>query len=141
MLEHILQQVQLHYLGPSGGGHLILKLLQQVEHNYAAETISYRKQLQIQTACCNSRFWNKPTYGEQELSQLRLQLEEQQFIKHQLLKCLANDLLVVVLDFGGAKIFHATNGTFTVTFPAPASGSPAGSDAIIKYNIVIRIKK
>lgn len=37
--------------------------------------------------------------------------------------------LVVVLDFGGTK--SCSNGTFTITFPNPASGSPAGSDAII----------
>ena len=39
------------------------------------------------------------------------------------------DRLVVVLDFGGTK--SCSNGTFTITFPNPASGSPAGSDAII----------
>jgi len=37
--------------------------------------------------------------------------------------------LVVVLDFNGTK--SCSNGTFTITFPNPASGSPAGSDAII----------
>jgi len=37
--------------------------------------------------------------------------------------------LVVVLDFGGNKT--CTNGTFTITFPSPTSGSPSGSDAII----------
>jgi len=41
----------------------------------------------------------------------------------------ANDLLVVVLDF--TADFSCSNGTFTVTFPAPASGSPAGSDALL----------
>ena len=41
----------------------------------------------------------------------------------------ASDLLVVVLDFGAD--FSCSNGTFTVTFPAPASGSPAGSDALL----------
>lgn len=40
-----------------------------------------------------------------------------------------NDKLVVILDFGGTKT--ATNGTFTVSFPAPDSGTPAGSDAIL----------
>ena len=39
------------------------------------------------------------------------------------------DKLVVVLDFGGNKT--CTNGTFTITFPNPTSGSPSGSDAII----------
>ena len=37
--------------------------------------------------------------------------------------------LVVVLDFGGNKT--CTNGTFTITFPNPTSGTPSGSDAII----------
>ena len=41
----------------------------------------------------------------------------------------ANDLLVVVLDFNGTK--SCSNGTFTITFPAPASGTPAGSGAIL----------
>ena len=41
----------------------------------------------------------------------------------------ADDLLVVVLDFGAD--FSCSNGTFTVTFPAPASGTPAGSDALL----------
>jgi hypothetical protein len=41
----------------------------------------------------------------------------------------ASDLLVVVLDFGAD--FSCSNGTFTVTFPAPASGTPAGSDALL----------
>ena len=40
-----------------------------------------------------------------------------------------SDKLVVVLDFGGSK--SASNGTFTISFPDPASGTPAGSDAII----------
>ena len=40
-----------------------------------------------------------------------------------------SDKLVVVLDFGGSK--SASNGTFTISFPDPTSGSPAGSDAII----------
>ena len=39
------------------------------------------------------------------------------------------DKLVVVLDFGGTK--SCSNGTFTITYPNPASGTPAGSDAII----------
>jgi hypothetical protein len=39
------------------------------------------------------------------------------------------DKLVVVLDFGGSKT--CTNGTFTITFPNPTSGTPSGSDAII----------
>jgi len=37
--------------------------------------------------------------------------------------------LVVVLDFGGTKT--CSNGTFTVTFPSPTSGTPSGSDAIL----------
>ena len=41
----------------------------------------------------------------------------------------ADDLLVVVLDF--TADFSCSNGTFTVTFPAPASGTPAGSDALL----------
>ena len=41
----------------------------------------------------------------------------------------SSDKLVVVLDFGGNKT--CTNGTFTITFPNPTSGSPSGSDAII----------
>jgi len=41
----------------------------------------------------------------------------------------SSNKLVVVLDFGGNKT--CTNGTFTVTFPNPTSGSPSGSDAII----------
>jgi hypothetical protein len=41
----------------------------------------------------------------------------------------SSDKLVVVLDFGGDKT--CTNGTFTITFPSPTSGSPSGSDAII----------
>jgi hypothetical protein len=41
----------------------------------------------------------------------------------------SSDKLVVVLDFGGNKT--CTNGTFTITFPSPTSGSPSGSDAII----------
>ena len=40
-----------------------------------------------------------------------------------------SDKLVVILDFGGSK--SASNGTFTISFPDPASGTPAGSDAII----------
>jgi hypothetical protein len=40
-----------------------------------------------------------------------------------------SDKLVVVLDFGGSK--SASNGTFTISFPDPTSGTPAGSDAII----------
>ena len=41
----------------------------------------------------------------------------------------ADDLLVVVLDF--TADFSCSNGTFTVTFPDPATGSPAGSDALL----------
>ena len=41
----------------------------------------------------------------------------------------ADDLLVVVLDF--TADFSCSNGTFTVTFPDPTSGSPAGSDALL----------
>ena len=41
----------------------------------------------------------------------------------------SSEKLVVVLDFGGNKT--CTNGTFTITFPNPTSGSPSGSDAII----------
>ena len=37
--------------------------------------------------------------------------------------------LVVVLDFLGTK--SCSNGTFTVTFPAPTSGSPSGADALL----------
>ena len=40
-----------------------------------------------------------------------------------------SDKLVVILDFGGSK--SASNGTFTISFPDPTSGTPAGSDAII----------
>ena len=40
-----------------------------------------------------------------------------------------SDKLIVVLDFGGSK--SASNGTFTISFPDPTSGTPAGSDAII----------
>ena len=41
----------------------------------------------------------------------------------------ASNKLVVVLDFGGTKSF--SNGTFTVTFPSPTSGSPSGADALL----------
>ena len=41
----------------------------------------------------------------------------------------ATNKLVVVLDFGGTK--SCSNGTFTVTFPAPTSGSPSGADALL----------
>jgi len=41
----------------------------------------------------------------------------------------ASDKLIVVLDFGGSK--SCSNGTFTISFPDPTSGSPAGTDAII----------
>ena len=37
--------------------------------------------------------------------------------------------LVVVLDFNGTKA--CSNGTFTVTFPDPTSGSPSGADALL----------
>ena len=37
--------------------------------------------------------------------------------------------LVVVLDFSGTK--SCSNGTFTVTFPSPTSGSPSGADALL----------
>ena len=37
--------------------------------------------------------------------------------------------LVVVLDFSGTK--SCSNGTFTVTFPSPTSGSPSGVDALL----------
>ena len=37
--------------------------------------------------------------------------------------------LVVVLDFSGTK--SCSNGTFTVTFPDPTSGSPSGADALL----------
>ena len=37
--------------------------------------------------------------------------------------------LVVVLDFLGTK--SCSNGTFTVTFPSPTSGSPSGADALL----------
>ena len=40
--------------------------------------------------------------------------------------------LVVVLDFGGTKT--ATAGDFTVAYPDPTTGSPAGSAAIISLN-------
>ena len=39
------------------------------------------------------------------------------------------DKLVVVLDFGGDK--SCSNGTFTITFPDPTTGTPAGTDAIL----------
>ena len=41
----------------------------------------------------------------------------------------ASNKLVVVLDFGGTK--SCSNGTFTVTFPDPTSGSPSGADALL----------
>tara|TARA_R100000541_G_scaffold11520_1_gene19712 strand:+ start:20 stop:532 length:513 start_codon:yes stop_codon:yes gene_type:complete len=41
----------------------------------------------------------------------------------------ADDLLVVVLDF--TADFSCSNGTFTVTFPAPTAGSPTGTDALL----------
>lgn len=41
----------------------------------------------------------------------------------------ASDKLIVVLDFGGTK--SCSNGTFTISFPDPTSGSPAGTDAIL----------
>ena len=41
----------------------------------------------------------------------------------------ASDKMIVVLDFGGSK--SCSNGTFTISFPDPTSGTPAGSDAII----------
>ena len=41
----------------------------------------------------------------------------------------ASDKMIVVLDFGGSK--SCSNGTFTISFPDPTSGSPAGTDAII----------
>ena len=37
--------------------------------------------------------------------------------------------LIVILDFGGTKA--CSNGTFTVTFPDPTSGSPSGADALL----------
>ena len=41
----------------------------------------------------------------------------------------ATNKLIVVLDFGGTK--SCSNGTFTVTFPSPTSGSPTGADALL----------
>jgi len=41
----------------------------------------------------------------------------------------ATNKLVVILDFGGTK--SCSNGTFTVTFPAPTSGTPSGADALL----------
>ena len=41
----------------------------------------------------------------------------------------ATNILIVVLDFGGTK--SCSNGTFTVTFPSPTSGSPSGADALL----------
>ena len=41
----------------------------------------------------------------------------------------ASNKLIVVLDFSGTK--SCSNGTFTVTFPAPTSGSPSGADALL----------
>ena len=40
--------------------------------------------------------------------------------------------LVVILDFSGTK--SCSNGTFTVTFPSPTSGSPSGADALLSIN-------
>ena len=40
--------------------------------------------------------------------------------------------LVVILDFSGTKT--ATNGDFTIAFPDPTSGSPAGVGAILSLN-------
>ena len=44
----------------------------------------------------------------------------------------ASNKLVVILDFGGTK--SCSNGTFTVTFPSPTSGSPSGADALLSIN-------
>ena len=41
----------------------------------------------------------------------------------------ATNKLVVILDFSGTK--SCSNGTFTVTFPSPTSGSPSGADALL----------
>ena len=41
----------------------------------------------------------------------------------------ASNKLIVILDFGGTK--SCSNGTFTVTFPSPTSGSPTGADALL----------
>ena len=41
----------------------------------------------------------------------------------------ASNKLIVILDFGGTK--SCSNGTFTVTFPSPTSGSPSGADALL----------
>jgi len=40
--------------------------------------------------------------------------------------------LVVILDFGAD--FSCSNGTFTVTFPAPTAGTPSGADALLSIN-------
>ena len=40
--------------------------------------------------------------------------------------------LVVILDFGAT--FSCSNGTFTVTFPAPTAGTPSGADALLSIN-------
>ena len=42
----------------------------------------------------------------------------------------SSDKLIVVLDFGGTK--SCSNGTFTITFPSTSSGTPAGSDSLIR---------
>ena len=44
----------------------------------------------------------------------------------------ASNKLIVVLDFSGTK--SCSNGTFTVTFPSPTSGSPSGADALLSIN-------
>ena len=44
----------------------------------------------------------------------------------------ASNKLVVILDFSGTK--SCSNGTFTVTFPSPTSGSPSGADALLSIN-------
>ena len=44
----------------------------------------------------------------------------------------SSNKLVVILDFGAT--FSCSNGTFTVTLPAPTAGSPSGADAILSIN-------
>jgi len=113
-------------LGPSGGGAPNFEVATTGGTQYAAEQL-VTGTVANQTNVATVDFGTNPQWGASAAGSATFTARGAAIYKNT--GTPANDLLVVVLDF--TADFSCSNGTFTVTFPAPASGSPAGSDALL----------
>ena len=112
--------------GPSGGGAPNYEVATTGGTAYAAEQL-VTGSVSNSTSVATLDFSTDPVWGAGSLGPATFTARGAAIYKNT--GTPADDLLVVVLDFGAD--FSCSNGTFTVTFPAPASGTPAGSDALL----------